>query len=132
MPKLILQPDDYSCGQCCVAMATGMSLQKVMAFTGHDPDGMSTADVRRALLRFGVYSARRMHPAGTRGLGSMHDGRAILHTAQRPTPKFGHWVLLWDGGIYDPAGARTALHYPTDIVSYLRIHRVAGGPYVEA
>jgi hypothetical protein len=135
MPKLILQPDDSSlCGQCCIAMAAGVSLRNVIKVAGDSAEGMTTEQMRAALLRFGIFTSRRMHPVGDRGLGAMRHGRAILHTRQRHrrTPKYGHWILLWDGGVFDPEGPYTAIYYPTTIVSYLKIHRAAGGPYVSA
>lgn len=127
MPKLIIQTDDSSCGHCCIAMAAGVSLASVRRYIGC-PDGLTTADMRKALAHFGLSTSRRMHPVGERGLGRIHTGRAILHTVQRvkPLPAYGHWALLWDGGIFDPGGAYTALYYPTTIVSYLRIHKLEG------
>jgi len=124
MPRLILQPDGSAlCGQCCIAMAAGVSLRTVVNVCGESPEGMGTDEVRRGLLHFGIPTARRMHPVKDRGLGRMNTGRAILHTKQSGA-KCGHWSLLWDGAILDPGGPYTALYFPTQIVSYLRIFKM--------
>ena len=109
-------------------MAAGVSLERVKKIAGDR--GMTTSQVRKTLLHFGISTPRRMHPVGENGLGWMRYGRAMLHTSQRSPrpPSYGHWVLLWDGGVFDPEGPYTALYYPTTIVSYLKIHQALGGP----
>lgn len=123
MPKLILQPKDSAlCGQCCIAMATGVSLKRVIKFTGQHPDGMSTSEVKAALRHFGMQCAERMRPVKFH-LGPVQMRRAMLHTTQRIVPSTHHWSLLWDGGIFEPGGPYTALYFPTTIVGYLEIYQ---------
>lgn len=98
-------------------MAAGVSLESVVAVAGEQ--GMTTEDVIDTLRLFEVRCADRLRPV--RSVMPQRVTRAILHTRQRYKRTSGHWCLLWDGGIYDPAGPHTALHYPTTLVSYLEI-----------
>lgn len=115
--KLIVQPNGSTCGQCCVAMAAGVPLESVLAFAGDE--GMTTEDVVEALRFFGLRCADRLRPV--RSALPERVSRAILHTRQRYKRSSGHWTLLWDGGVFDPAGPHTVIHFPTDLVSYLEI-----------
>lgn len=98
-------------------MACGVTLESVIAFAGDQ--GMTTEDVIEALRFFGLSCADRLRPV--RSELPRRVSRAILHTRQRYKRTCGHWTLLWDGGVFDPAGPHTLIHYPTTLVSYLEI-----------
>ena len=117
--KLIMQPDGSElCGQCCVAMAADVSLESVVAFAGDK--GLTTEDVIEALRFFDLRCADKLRAVRT---ALPHRvTRAILHTRQRYKRATGHWTLLWNGGVYDPGGPHTLIHYPTNLVSYLEIY----------
>lgn len=122
MPRLVLQPEGSAlCGQCCVAMAAGVSLRRVIKLMGDSPAGVGTAEIRLALDSFGLKCAPRMRVVKDK-LGPVQVRRALLHTVQRVPSTVNHWTLLWDGGVFDPGGPYTALYYPTTIVSYLEIY----------
>jgi hypothetical protein len=94
--QLIRQPAGSSlCGQCCVAMAAGISLEMVRAIFGH-ARGTGTVEVRRALRILGVQCASRLTYSSALpqyGIVKLRRPRGSRHW---------HWVLMWDGVMYDP------------------------------
>lgn len=107
MIRALLQPPDSSlCGQTCVAMAAGVSLAEAIKAVGHDKTrGTTTAEVVRGLRALGLSCANRAKPVGrvrqvlpTRGLVAIHRPEGT----KKPTRW--HWLLTWDGRMYDPAG----------------------------
>ena len=123
--KLILQPENSAlCGQACVAMAGGKSLKQAVEIIGHS-NGTTTKEVRDALRGLGIMTDDRLHPLGkTRGVlpkrglvcifrgGNIREGRKDK----------GHWMLAWDGEIYDPAGVWPEGYQNWRITSYLEIY----------
>ena len=124
LPTLMLQPEDTSlCGQTCVAMAAGVSLDRAIEVVGHaKARGTYTHEVVKALRQLVVPCADRLRPTGRvktvlpkRGLISIHRPEG----SKRPA-RF-HWMLTWDGKMYDPGG-RWPTGYPGwRITSYLEI-----------
>lgn len=100
MPRRILQPPGSNlCGQACVAMAAGVSLARAIAVIGHR-SGTHTHEVRRALLTLGLKPAERLKRVSRtkpalprRGIVAIGKGR-----------KYAHWMLTWNGRIFDPGG----------------------------
>ena len=98
--KLIRQPKDNNslCGQACVAMVAGVSLEKSVKTFG-SRGCTTTGQVVIALRKLGVKAPLV---------------RAKRVTKARPAPQFciakmrfkgrrmGHWVVIWKGKIYDP------------------------------
>lgn len=118
-PRVIRQPEGSSlCGQACVAMAAGVSLDRAIKVVGHE-GGTTTAEVREALRDLGVgcadklrrISRQRPHP----------PKRAVLAVKGIRNWRW-HWVLTWDGEIYDPAGYNLSDYKHWKITSYLEIY----------
>lgn len=113
----IRQPEGSEiCGQCCVAMAAGVGVKRAIDAVGKD-GATRTRDIIRGLRALGLNCADRMRrTAQNRAL----PPRCIVHICWRR--RYGHWMLYWDGHVYDPGGA-----YPdgydshSRIVSYLEI-----------
>jgi hypothetical protein len=111
----LLQPSDLPvCGQTCVAMAAGVSLERAYEVFGHQ-SGTTTREVVQALRHLGINCADRLRRCSkTRAI----PARAILHTREQGGRR-AHWMLMWDGRVYDPADRYPDDHWP--IVSYLEI-----------
>lgn len=122
--KLVAQPQGSSlCGQCCVAMAAGVSLTRAKEIIGHD-SGTTTREVITALRALGLNCADRMvRPSRQR---PNLPARAILaiHRPKNPDEKRlakWHWMLTWDGVIYDPDNRWPDGYQNWKITSYLEI-----------
>lgn len=114
----IQQPEGSSlCGQACVAMAAGVSLDRSIEIIGHS-HGTWTRDVIRGLRALGVGCADRLHRV-SRKMPVLP--RRCLVAVQSPRRKLEHWMLSWDGVMLDPAGRWPALQGWT-ITSYLEIN----------
>ena len=101
MIELILQPPGSSlCGQACVAMAAGISLEESIKVFGHKHT-TRTIEISRALNAVGIQCpSRRLKRLTDR---PQWITRAIIKEIYGPIRKRkSHWVLLWDGHIYDP------------------------------
>lgn len=113
-PNLVLQPEGSElCGQCCVAMAAGVSLAEAVRAVGHE-GGTYTRDIVAAFEKLGVPSASRCKVLSR--TKPVPPKRAILAIHQ--PPKEGrrrkgkwHWLLHWDGEILDPGGCWGTEHY---------------------
>ena len=120
--KLIAQPIASDlCGQCCVAMAAGVSVRRAREIIGHD-GGTETREVVRALRSLGVSCADRLVRI-SRNRPNLPT-RAIVTIQEQG--KRAHWMLTWDGTMYDP-GQRWPEGYPGwRITSFLEIFRSEG------
>ena len=92
------------CGQACVAMAAGVTLDKAIQVFGHER-GTRTCDVLKGFKAFGI-------EAKTTRLKRWDDKEppppcALLHQLfHAKGQKFhGHWVLNWHGVVHDPEQA---------------------------
>lgn len=95
--------NDFMCGQCCISMITGQDVQEIVELMGTD-DGTTGEEVSKALRHLGI----RCSEERKLKKGEALPRRAILHMSgltrrgTRDKRWGGHWVLLWDGIIYDP------------------------------
>lgn len=103
MIELILQPPGSSlCGQACVAMITGMELDFCIELLFDGLKGKTrTRDLIDALNLAGIdCHFKRLKYLASR---DPWPTRAIIKEIYGPIRKRkSHWVLLWDGHIYDP------------------------------
>jgi hypothetical protein len=102
--NLVRQPDGSSyCGQACVAMIAGVSLEDALAACKPHPRGGGTVtpEVVAALRKFGVRCADRRCRRVSREKPVLPQ-RALL-SIMRPKRNRWHWMVTWDGVIYDPA-----------------------------
>lgn len=98
--KLILAPPGSAlCGQACVAMAAGVSLRRAIEAVGHER-GTHTRDVVRGLEALDVTCSDRCLRVSKHR--PVPVPRALL--AFKRGPRLAHWMLLWDGRVYDPGG----------------------------
>lgn len=127
MPRLIRQPEGSGlCGHACVAMAAGVSLDRACEVIGHRKFGTHTYEVIRALNALGIDCAKRMRPVSRvrpvlpeRALLSIRQDRDKALSVDR---RLYHWMLTWDGKIFDPGG-KWPNYEGWRITSALEIHR---------
>lgn len=119
--RLIRQPEGSSlCGQCCLAMAAGVPLETALRAIGHRrASGTTTADLVAGLARLGISSQSRCRRISR--ATPAYPPRSLL-VVRNGTGKRYHWMLHWDGIIYDPSG-RWPDYEGWRITSYLEIHR---------
>ena len=113
--QYIRQPTGYLCGQACVAMLAGVTVQEVVAVMNNDK-GTGKKDIARALSHYGIKQAKTMTKAdNTSPLPKVCILKVLL-------PGYGHWILYYDGKYYDPEfGLMDALYQKARIQSYLEI-----------
>ena len=122
MPRHIIQPPESSlCGHCCVAMAAGVGVERVIEEIGHE-DGTTTKELVAALHALNV-------PCGGTLLRFSRvkpvlPKRCIVYIhryGEKGREPRGHWMLSWDGKIYDPGGRWPEGYANWRITSYLEI-----------
>lgn len=105
-------PDSNLCGQCCVAMVARVPLEDVIAVMG-TRGRTRTRQVAAALRHYGFSCPRnsltRIHPSLVHSVDftNVYVQRCILKVlypwAGDMKDMRGHWVLIWDGVVHDPA-----------------------------
>lgn len=88
-------PGSDCCGQACVAMLAGITLDESIAMFGKK-GGTTTKDVVAVLTRLGIGCADRLvrkKPAGT----------CIVSVLAKSDKTYRHWVLYHNGVYFDPA-----------------------------
>lgn len=111
----IKQPTEYLCGQACVAMLAGVSVEDVVSVMENDK-GTGKKDIEKALGHYGIRQAKTMTKADN---NSVLPKVCILKVL---LPKYGHWVLYYNGKYYDPEfGVTEKLYQKARIQSYLEI-----------
>ena len=111
----IKQPTDYLCGQACVAMLAGVTVEEVISVMKNDK-GTGKKDIEKALNHYGISQAKTMTKAdNTSALPKVCILKVLL-------PKYGHWILYYDGKYYDPEfGLMDELYKKARVRSYLEI-----------
>lgn len=94
----IFQPVDSNlCGQTCVAMVCGITIDDAIGAVGHT-HGTTGPDLHRALNKYGINSSPKIirkgkhRPLPQRCIAKMR-AKGIRES---------HWILVWDGNYYDP------------------------------
>jgi hypothetical protein len=106
-------------------MAAGVSLDRAIEVVGHSR-GTYAKDVARALRALGVPCADRLHVLSR--TKPILPRRGMLHVGPKKKDSTGHWILIWDGVLYDPGGRWSEENkFPEEyahwrIKSYLEIH----------
>ncbi len=109
--EYIKQPTEYLCGQACVAMLAGVSVEDVVAVMENDK-GTGKKDIEKALRHYGISQAKTMTKA---------DNNTVLPKVcilKVLLPKYGHWILYYDGKYYDPEFGLTDTLYPKARIQY--------------
>lgn len=96
---IIKQPDDHTCGQCCIAMATGKTLVEAIEIVGH-AHGTKRAEIVAALKRCGLSVVETHVPAVPRPLRDRISKRCILQVCYQKVEDC-HWIYF-DGEFKDP------------------------------
>lgn len=111
----IEQPTEYLCGQACVAMLAGVTVEEVVSVMKNDK-GTGKKDIEAALNHYGIRQAKTMTKADN---ASVLPKVCILKVL---LPKYAHWILYYDGKYYDPEfGLTDTLYQKARIQSYLEI-----------
>ena len=90
------------CGQSCVAMASGLTLEQAIELFGHR-HGTTTKDLVRVLRENEVPCDSRLRVIRRNIIPARSILKVQFDVPGRKTPAW-HWVLAWDGEIHDPAG----------------------------
>ena len=97
--KILLQPEGSSlCGQACVAMLAGITLEESIKVFGSRA-GTSTKQVVEALRSLGVKCADGL----TRITKSRGKSEACMVVQHFDGAKHTHWVVYLNGLYYDPS-----------------------------
>lgn len=114
--RYIKQSTEYLCGQTCVAMLANVSVDEVIHVMQNDK-GTGKKDIEKALNYYGIKQSKTMIKADN---SSVLPKACILKVF---LPKYGHWILYYDGMYYDPEfGLMDALYHKARIQSYLEIY----------
>lgn len=118
--RQLVQPNSRTCGQTCVAMAADLDIEAAIKLFGHK-HGTTTRAMVRVLRHLGFKTGpglsriTRDRPAPLRSICKMRfrrrDGRGWRSGW--------HWVLLWDGKLYDPLGPDHNHRGQFELSSYL-------------
>lgn len=99
-------------------MAAGVSLDRACEVVGHR-HSTTTRDVRDALRALGIGCADKcVRPSRARPNLPKH---AIVNI-HKPSRPMGHWMLAWDGEVFDPEGFNLKDYKDWRILSYLEIY----------
>lgn len=118
--RYIRQFEENMCGQCCVAMVADVvypaACEAVGARVGIHSAGTHTRDIIRGLRKLGVRCADRARRVSRVKPALPRRAIVSIRDATRA-----HWMVTWDGVMYDPGG-RWPDGYPGwTITSYLEI-----------
>ena len=113
--RYLKQPTEYLCGQACVAMIAGVSVDDVIRVMDND-GSTGKKDIERALDHYGIGQAKTMTKADNdTPLPPVCILKVLL-------PGYSHWVLYHHGKYYDPEfGLLDELYPKAKIRSYLEL-----------
>ena len=94
-----LQNKSTNCGQTCVAMITGKSIDEIEFVLGH-PGGTRTADLKKLLATYGFKTGARRE---LWKWGERLPDLCILNMQIIGIKNCTHWAVYHDGYVYDPA-----------------------------
>jgi len=130
--RLVRQPEGSSlCGQACVAMVAGVSLRAATKAVGLS-GATHTRHIVRALRSLNVECADRLRRVSRvrpalpkRAIVSIIQYTVapslVTTPAMRRSQRRAHWMVTWDGTMYDPGGRWTEGYNGWAITSYLEI-----------
>lgn len=91
--KLLKQPDNSRlCGQTCLAMILGITIEEAIREFGHD--GCTHIYELEEVLTNHQYSTTRVAGA--------NFSRGICRLRSTANKKWSHFAVMWDGVLYDP------------------------------
>ena len=111
----IKQPTDRTCGQTCVAMFAGVSVDEAIRVCG-TRGGTHSRHLRRGLRALGIACAdRAVRPQHFDGLCL-----AAVVKLRRAGSRWGHYIVWWNGLYYDPGHGRS--YTPEELAELLELH----------
>lgn len=122
--KHVIQPEGSSiCGHCCVAMAAGVSLTRAIDLIGHER-GTKTSEIVIALRLLGVPCDSKLKRVCRKRPHLPKRAVVAIHRPYVEGKHRGrwHWMLTWDGTIYDPGNSWPDSYRDWKITSALEIH----------
>lgn len=122
----VVQDKPSNCGQSCVAMLAGITIELAEKIIGHGHE-TRTRELVAALRSLGIQCGdrlRRMTPYTE--LPATAIVKVVRYRHGRPCVHDAHWVVRHDGDIYDPAATRGQALYMdhgvwTKLSSYLEV-----------
>jgi len=117
--NILRQPEGSSlCGQTCVAMASGVSLDRACEAVGHR-NGTTTKEIVKALRELGVPCGEKLKRISRKRPAL--PKRGIVAICQPGKRYKWHWILVWDGEMIDPAGLWPKYYDKWKMTSFLEI-----------
>ena len=107
--KLIMQPTFSTCGQACIAMITGKSVEEVIKDMKTD-GATGIGQLMEILDVYGIGHAERNKRISKKNLVPYKYSILTVHTNAGYT----HWVLLYDNKYYDPEFGLIEGEYPAE------------------
>ena len=95
--KLIMQPTFETCGQACIAMITGKSVEEVIGDM-KTSGSVSIGQLMEILDHYGIKHAERNTRISKKNPVPHEYSILTVHTNKGYT----HWTLLYDNKYYDP------------------------------
>ena len=113
--KYLKQPTEYLCGQACVAMVAGVTVDDVINILQNDK-GTSKKELSTALTHYGISHAKTMVKVDA---NTILPEKCLLKLL---LPGYSHWALYYKGVFYDPEFGVLNQCYPkARIMNYLEI-----------
>lgn len=117
MIKYVQQPTFETCGQACIAMLAGVSIEETIK-TMHTKGPTSIGQIIEALDFYGIEHAEKNKRISKKNPRYTDVSILTVHM-----PKYTHWVLYYKGKFYDPEfGVLDECHPEGKITSFLEIH----------
>ncbi len=115
--KLIMQPNPCACGQACIAMLAGVSVDEVIK-NMHTHGPTSIGQLIEALDFYNIKHADKNVRLSKKNPRISEVAILTVHM-----PKYTHWVVHYKGKFYDPEfGLLEECHPDGKITSFLEIY----------
>lgn len=115
----IKQPEGSSlCGQACIAMISNVSLDRAIEVVGHK-SATRTKELVSALKTLGINCDSRLRIC-KRNMPILPK-RCII-AMRNKSYKRGHWVVMWDGVMFDPEHDAVGRSGGWKVTSYLEVY----------
>jgi len=122
--KILKQPTNYTCGQTCVAMLAGITVEKAIEVVDKKGD-TSGNDLIKALNKLNIKCSDRLE----RSKGKLPKLAIIKYTWKNRIKEGSHWILCNNGKFYNPYYGVLDSPFTNDsynwqkIVSYIEIYK---------
>lgn len=116
--KYVKQPTNQTCGQACIAMIKGKTVEEVIAELDTDK-GLPPEQLIAAMEKLGIRHDEDFTAVSRRT--PMPEGMALLLV--QTNYGYSHWTIWMDGRIYDPKFGIFNGEYPHGkMVQYMRVY----------